>query len=302
VAWAEAQRERGSWRWALSAAPIDVGAALGEKLYSKCRGLVLTGAALTVDKTFGFYRRACGLDAQSQRTMELQVPSPFDWENQLLLLMPKDLPDPGSPAHAKAVTEAIRRLAELSGGGLLALFTSKRRMIDAYEALAKPLRAKGMTVLCQDVSGERWWLMDQMRSDDRTVVLGVRSLWEGVDVPGRHLRCVVVEKLPFSVPDDPLVEARMKHLEEQGEDAYMSYYVPEAIRALRQGVGRVIRTTHDRGVVLLMDPRVWTRSYGRMVTRSLPPATVKRGGFEECLTAAAKWLAQKDGDDDESQG
>ncbi len=259
VAWAEAQRERGSWRWALCAAPIDVGEALAEKLYTKCRGLVLTGAALTVDKSFSFYRRACGLEAQSQRTMELQVPSPFDWENQLLILMPRDLPDPGGPGHARAVTEAIRRLAELSGGGLLALFTSRRRMLDAYETLAKPLRAKGMTVLCQDVSGERWWLMDQMRSDDRTVVLGVRSLWEGVDVPGRHLRCVVVEKLPFAVPDEPLVEARMKYLEEQGEDAYMSYYVPEAIRALRQGVGRVIRTTRDRGVVLLMDPRVWTR-------------------------------------------
>jgi ATP-dependent DNA helicase DinG len=299
VAWAEAQREHGTWRWALCVAPVEVGDALGEVLYKKCRGLVLTGATLTVDRTFDFYRRACGIEAQSQRTMELQVASPFDWQKQLLILMPRDLPEPGGPDHEHAVTEAIRRLAELSGGGLLALFTSRRRMLDAYEALGKPLRQKGMTVLCQDVSGERWWLMDQMRSDDRTVVLGVRSLWEGVDVPGRHLRCVVVEKLPFAVPDEPLVEARMEYLEAQGEDAYMSYYVPEAIRALRQGVGRVIRTARDRGVVLLMDPRVWTRRYGRMVTRSLPPATVKRGGIEECLAAAGRWLAEGDGDDDE---
>lgn len=292
VAWAEAGPERRGICWSLCAAPVEVADALAEKLYQPLRSIILTGATLTADRSFAFLRRACGLDAHAHRVVELQVPSPFDWERRLLLCLPKDVPDPGSDEHERTVIETIRRMAKASGGGLLALFTARRRMLSAFKALEDSLRAAGLSVLCQDVSGERWWLMEQMRADPRTVVFGVRSFWEGVDVPGQHLRCVVVEKLPFAVPDEPLVVARTRHLDEQGLDGYNSYYVPEAIRALRQGVGRVLRTAEDYGVVFILDPRIHTRPYGRRFLRSLPPATLCVATLEETLARAKEWLSK----------
>lgn len=291
VAWAEAGSDRRGTRWGLYVAPVEVADILAEKLYRHLRAIVFTGATLTTDRSFAFLRRACGLEAHAHRVVETQVPSPFDWQRRLLLCLPKDLPDPGSEEHEQTVVRVIRQLAEASSGGLLALFTARRRMLLAFEALEKPLQAVGLSVLCQDVSGERWWLLDRMRADPRTVVLGVRSLWEGVDVPGHHLRCVVVEKLPFAVPDDPLVAARTRYLDEQGLDGYNSYYVPEAIRTLRQAVGRVLRTASDYGVVFILDPRIHTRPYGRRFLRSLPPATVCAASLEETLARAKAWLA-----------
>jgi Rad3-related DNA helicase len=220
------------------------------------------------------------------------LPSPFDWQRQLLLCLPTDLPDPGAEEHDEVVIETIAQLARISGGGLLVLFTARQRMLAAYEALRQRLDALGLPVLCQDVSGERWWLLEHMRADERTVLLGVRSLWEGVDVPGQNLRCVLVEKLPFAVPDDPRVAARMEYLAKLGVDPYQNYYVPAAIRALRQGVGRLVRTSTDKGVVFLMDARIHHRAYGRRFISSLPPATKITAELAECLAAAAEWFSE----------
>jgi len=293
VAWAEVEPDGRRLRWNLCVAPVEVADALAEKLYRPLRAIIFTGATLTADRSFAFLRRACGLETYAHRVVELQVPSPFDWQNRLLLCLPTDVAAPGSHQHEKTVIETIQQLAAMSGGGLLALFTARRRMLSAFEALEKPLKAAGLSVLCQDVSGERWWLMHQMRTDPRTVVFGVRSLWEGVDVPGHHLRCVVVEKLPFAVPDEPLVAARTRYLDEQGLDGYNSYYVPEAIRALRQAVGRVLRTAKDYGVVFILDPRIHTRSYGRRFLRSLPPATICAASLQETLAKAREWLSRE---------
>jgi len=282
-------------RWALYSAPVDVADPLNELLFDRCRGVVLTGATLSVDERFDFYRLQCGLDRQSHRLVEMVLPSPFDWERQLLVCLPNDLPDPGGPQHADAVIQTIARLAQISDGGVLALFTARQRMLAAYEALRRPLADLGLSLLCQDVSGERWWLLEQMRANDRTVLLGVRSLWEGVDVPGHHLRCVVVEKLPFAVPDDPLVAARMEYLARLGIEAYHGYYIPEAIRALRQGAGRLIRTADDRGVVFLLDPRVHRRGYGQRFIRALPPGRRVSARLERCLEAAAQWFSGGEG-------
>ncbi|MCX7597935.1 MAG: hypothetical protein N2512_03570 [Armatimonadetes bacterium] len=291
VVWAEAEPQRHGVRWSLCVAPVEVADALARKLYQPLRAIIFTGATLTADRSFAFLRRSCGLDVYAHRVVEVQIPSPFDWKHRLLLCLPKDMPEPGSEEHERTVVEVIWRMAEAAGGGLLALFTARRRMLAAFEALERPLRAAGLSVLCQDVSGERWWLMDRMRADPRTVVFGLRSLWEGVDVPGQHLRCVIVEKLPFAVPDEPLVAARSKYLDEQGVDGYNSYYVPEAIRALRQAVGRVLRTTKDYGVVFILDPRIHTRPYGRRFLRSLPPATICATALDEALARAGAWLA-----------
>lgn len=291
VMWAEARPEAGTPTWGLYSAPIDVAEPLNETLLRECASLVLTGATITVDESFAFYRQQCGLDAQAQRLVELIVPSPFDWQRQLLLCLPTDLPNPGSQEHADAVVDVVVRLAEITQGGVLVLFTARQRMLAAWEALKEALRELELSLLCQDVSGERWWLLEQMRSDARTVLLGLRSMWEGVDVPGQHLQCVVVEKMPFAVPDDPLVAARMEYLSSLGTDPYHHYYVPEAIRTLRQGVGRLIRTKDDRGVVFLLDSRVHRRHYGRRFINSLPPGKKLSASLVRCLAAAENWFA-----------
>lgn len=295
VGWLEAQPARDQWRWALRLAPVDVADALGAMIYERCRSVVMTGATITVDGRFDFFRQQCGLDAQAHRLAELTIPSPFDWQRQLLICVPTGMPEPRSSKHAEMVVDAVARLAEIAGGGVLVLFTARQRMLAAHQALSERLEPLGLSVLCQDVSGERWWLVEQMRAEANTVVLGVRSLWEGVDVPGHHLRCVVVEKLPFAVPDDPLVAARMQHAAESGLDPYADYYVPEAISALRQGVGRLIRTAQDRGVVFLLDGRIHTRPYGRRFLGALPPGRVASAPADECFKMAAKWLAGGDG-------
>ncbi|MCD6351820.1 MAG: hypothetical protein J7M26_06860 [Armatimonadetes bacterium] len=297
VVWAEARAARsgrgpGELRWALYSAPVDVAEALNEMLLDRCRSLVLTGATLSTEGSFDFFRLQCGLDLQAHRLVELALPSPFDWARQLLVCLPTDLPDPRDSRHADAVIEVLARLARLSGGGVLGLFTARQRMLRAYEQLAPRIKKLGLTLLAQDVSGERWWLLEQMRADPSTVLLGVRSLWEGVDVPGHHLRCVVLEKLPFAVPDDPLVAARMEYLQRLGLEPYNHYYVPQALRIMRQGVGRLIRTANDRGVVFVLDPRVHRRSYGRRFVRSLPPGRQLSASVDECLATTARWLAE----------
>ncbi|MBC7287481.1 MAG: hypothetical protein H5T86_05430 [Armatimonadetes bacterium] len=290
VRWLECPSGSPDRDWRICVAPISVGGLLKRTLYDRRRTIAMTGATLSTDGSLAFFKARCGLDQAGRDVVELTVPSPFDWQRQLLVCVPNDVPEPGEDAHASVVINCIAQLAIESGGGLLALFTSRQRMHAAHESIKKALAGRKLRLLCQDISGERWWLLEQMRADQSTVVLGVRSFWEGIDVPGYHLRCVVVEKLPFAVPDDPLVAARVAQIDAAGRNGYQEYYVPDAIRALRQGVGRLVRTATDHGVVFILDPRVLTRSYGRRFLRSLPPATFKIGPLRECLRAAADWL------------
>jgi len=188
------------------------------------------------------------------------------------------------------VTAALGEICEVSQGGTLALFTSRARMEAAYEELEERLNGLGLRTLCQDTSGPRWWLLEQLREHQNTVLFGLKSFWEGVDVPGSALRCVVLCKLPFAVPDDPIVAARMESVSREGGDPWAEYYHPEAILGFKQGFGRLIRRKTDRGVVFVLDPRLLTKDYGRRFFRSIQRCALTRESLATCLDHARQWL------------
>ena len=293
VVWAEVwPQRRGGEGWALRAAPVEVGAQLDEALFSTSKSMVLTSATLTVEKSFAYVRRRLSLSEEQRPITELRVRSPFVLTEQLLLCVPSDLPVPGERGFAAASHEAIRELVRLSQGGGLALFTSRHSMLQAFAALGPALAEEGIEVLCQEESGPRSALLEALRAAGRpTLLLGLKSFWEGVDVPGEALRCLIIVKLPFAVPSDPLIEARCEHLERQGLNSHHHYYVPQAIISFKQGFGRLIRTRTDRGVVVVLDGRLLVRAYGQRFFRSLQRCALVREPWANCLRAAEDWFA-----------
>jgi len=291
VCWVETWPMRGGdTGWALRAAPVDVGPALAEALYRNVDTVVLTSATLTVEESFDYMRRRIGLESERDRLVELTVPSPFDFPDQLLMCVPTDLPLPNDREFAPASQEAMLAAAAAAGGGTLCLFTSRESMARAYSALAARFGALGLNLLCQDVHGTRTALLEALRADPRAVLFGLKSFWEGIDVPGEALRCLVIVKLPFAVPSDPVVEARQERVQEEGLDGYEAYYVPNAIIGFRQGVGRLIRTKTDRGAVLILDRRVLLRRYGPRFLASVPTCRLLRAPLEECIEAVEEMV------------
>ena len=220
--------------------------------------------------------------------------------NQLLLCVPGDFPLPDEAGYIEATISAVGEIIQVTRGGTLVLFTSRVRMNEAYRALQRQVEDSGLTLLAQDTSGSRWNLIERMKADDSVVVFGLKSFWEGVDVPGSALRCVVITKLPFAVPDDPIVEARQEHVRSLGFDALRDYYIPDAILGFKQGLGRLIRSATDHGVVFVLDRRILVRGYGRRFFRSIARSAFSRQNLAECLQQAGVWL--KRGGDGKGKG
>lgn len=293
VVWAEAWTGRRGDSWSLQAAPVDVGPVLEEALYSTKETIVFTSATMTVDGAFSYFRQRIGLNEHHEKLVEVSVPSPFDLTEQLLLCIPQDMPDPSDAAYNQAIIDALGQICQVTEGGTLALFTARNRMIQAFEALEDDLRSSDMTPLCQDVSGPRSALLERLKADPRAVLFGLKSFWEGVDVPGRALRCVVITKLPFAVPNDPIIQARQEDAARRGLDPMNEYYIPEAIVGFKQGFGRLIRTQTDTGVVFVLDRRVLTKWYGRRFFQSIQRCELAREPLEDCLARAAGWLGKR---------
>ncbi len=293
VTWAETWQTRRGQSWSLHAAPVAIGPVLDEVLYQHKASIVFTSATMTVDGEFRFFRQRLGLDKYQERLVETSVPSPFALTEQLLLCVPHDIPDPRDAGYSEATTEALRRICVVAGGGTLILFTARSRMRQAFEALEADLMAWGMIPLCQDVSGPRGLLLDRLRDEPGAVLFGLKSFWEGVDVPGRALRCVVICKLPFAVPSDPIIEARQEDVARRGDNPMHDYYIPEAVVGFKQGLGRLIRTTTDTGVVFVLDRRILTRGYGRRFFRSIQRCELSRDSLDDCLAMAGEWLGKE---------
>jgi ATP-dependent DNA helicase DinG len=264
---------RGRVNVTLSASPIDVSGLLRDNVFDCLHAAVLTSATLSVDGKFDFFRARLGLDDTDGTVVE----SSFDYEKQALLYLPRGMPEPRHPGFIDSAVEELSRLLAISEGRAFLLFTSfanLHRVRDALEALDRwPLFVQG--------DGSKAALVDSFRSTPRAVLLGTTSFWHGVDVPGEALSAVIVDKLPFDVPSDPLVAARIERIRDQDGNPFFEYQVPLAVLELKQGLGRLLRSTSDRGMVGVLDSRVSTRRYGKIFLRSLPPYRIVRN-LDEC--------------------
>src|SRR5580698_9617969 len=259
-------RGGGSRSTFLQATPIDVSALLSELLFETIPTAVLTSATLTVQGGFEHIRKRLGL----AEARELVVPSHFRYGEQALLYLPPNMPDPRDPEFPDAAANCIRRVLEISKGRAFCLFTSYAQMRDLYERLLPVL---DYPILLHGTA-PRKALLDEFRVTPNAVLFGTASFWQGVDVQGESLSCVIIDRLPFAVPSDPVVQARMKAIEEAGGKPFFEYQVPEAVLTLKQGFGRLIRSLEDRGVLVLLDPRIRRQRYGQTFLQSLPPYRV----------------------------
>jgi ATP-dependent DNA helicase DinG len=246
----------------LQATPIDVAPILKMTLFDKLECAVLTSATLAVGGGFDYMRQRLGLE----HPRELLLPSHFDYENQAILYVPPDLPDPRTPEFVVEATERIRELLEITRGRAFVLFTSYAQMKEIH---ARLLGQMNFTMLLQG-DAPRNALLEEFRLTPHAVLFATSSFWQGVDVQGEQLSCVIIDRLPFAVPTDPIVAARVKAIDADGGNAFFQYQVPAAVISLKQGFGRLIRSLHDRGLLALLDNRILKKSYGRMFLESLP--------------------------------
>jgi DNA polymerase III subunit epsilon len=277
VSWL-AVRDRGI---KLHAAPLEVGSLLQEQLFSQKDSVILTSATLQVNGSFRYARERIGLD---DTTFTLAVPSPFDYPNQALLCVPDDLADPTTRAFAVDSLEVLGAISEATRGRTLILFTSHSALRAAHQYLTQRLR--GLVVLGQGLDGPRQKLLERFRETPNAVLLGTSSFWEGIDVVGDALTCLVIVKLPFAVPTDPVFAARSELL----DDPFGEFAIPQTALRLKQGFGRLIRSSADRGVVVILDSRLLTKRYGQILLNSLPPATRKRCSWNELGGVVGEWL------------
>ena len=267
----------------LRAAPINVGTLLHDRVYSERRSTVFTSATLAVGGTFDYFRSRVGLS----QAEELILPSPFDFLHQALVCLPTDLPSPEHVDFDLGVEHIVAALARTVGGRTLVLFTSHRQLRDVHAALKQRVDLDDVLILAQGIDGQRRPLLKAFEEAERPLLLGTSSFWEGIDVPGERLSCVVMVRLPFPVPTDPVYAARAERV----RDPFTQLALPQAALRLKQGFGRLIRRSTDRGAVVILDNRILGRDYGKAFLDVLPPASRFVGPSLEISERVGEWLA-----------
>lgn len=271
VYWAEPSGQGGA-NTILTSAPVEVGEILRDKLFGAGRGLVLTSATLgTGEEGMGYFAGRVGAD----QVPNIRIGSPFDYKEQMRLVVARSMPEPDEPEYAEELAKWVGRYLKESQGRAFVLFTSYKLMQDTARRVSPACEEKGWRVFVQGSGLPRHSMLQAFREDVNSVLFGTDSFWTGVDVPGEALSNVIVTRLPFEVPDHPLVESRYERIEERGGNPFMEYSLPEAVLKLRQGVGRLIRTKNDRGMVVILDSRLARKRYGARFLRALPDAAIE---------------------------
>ena len=267
----------------LNAAPLHVGPLMQKYLWHEKAAVIMTSATLTAAGEFDYLRGRLYADEAD----ELAVGSPFDFESAALLYIANDVPEPSDRnGHQRAIEQGVLKISQAIGGKTLVLFTSYEQLKRTSKAISPILARQDIRVYEQGEGASANTLLENFRSDERAVLLGTRAFWEGVDVPGEALSALVLTKMPFDVPSDPIIAARS----ETFEDPFSQYSLPEAILRFRQGFGRLIRTQSDRGIVVILDRRILTKRYGKLFIESLPTCTMQVGALADLPRAATKWL------------
>ncbi|GAB4199074.1 MAG: helicase C-terminal domain-containing protein [Roseiflexaceae bacterium] len=267
------------------AAPLSVAELLQANLFAQKATTVLASATMSVGHNFDFVQRRIGLD----QAEGIQLDSPFNYQQQALVYLPTDIPEPNQRGYQPALEKALIELCAATEGRALVLFTANSALKQTYRAIQEPLEDQGIAVLGQGIDGSRRSLLQRFRESPRTVLLGTTSFWEGVDVVGDALSVLVIAKLPFSVPTDPIYAARSEGF----NDPFAEYAVPQAILRFKQGFGRLIRSRSDRGIVAVLDKRLLSKKYGQTFLDSLPDTTVRSGPAKNLPAMAARFLAKK---------
>lgn len=283
ITWLNQDRQRDSL--VLHAAPLSVTELLRTNLFQQKVSSIMTSATMSIGGSFRYVKEHIGL----QQPEEMLLESPFDYEQQALVYIPKDMPEPNHPSYQRSLEEALIALCTATEGRALVLFTANNALRQTYRMIQEPLEQAGISVLAQGIDGSRRSLLERFKEFPRSVLLGTTSFWEGVDVVGDALSVLIIAKLPFSVPNDPIFAARS----EQYTDSFSELAVPQAILRFKQGFGRLIRAKTDRGVVVVLDKRLVSKKYGQTFLDSLPHTNVRMGSLQQLPNIAARFLQSR---------
>ncbi|WP_460593750.1 helicase C-terminal domain-containing protein [Geomonas sp. Red276] len=276
----------------LCSSPLEVADSIKKAILDHFRTVIVTSATLAVGEKFDFLKKRCGIDQlPKEKVSELLLPSPFDYAKQAFVAVPSDMPEPASSQFEARLGEHLLKALKISQGRAFVLFTSYDLLVKVSNRLNEPLKAAGLTPMRQGETN-RHLLLTKFRAAVNPVLFGTDSFWEGVDVQGKGLELVVITKLPFRVPTEPILEARSEHITAMGGDPFMSYTVPQAVIKFKQGFGRLIRSKEDRGAVLILDSRVLTKNYGRVFLTALHGVTVEKGEEASLCAKMEAFFAQ----------